>query len=153
MAKQRLNPLEIAVISPYSAQVSLLKEYIEDEDEGRDWLAKGLEVRTVDGFQGREEELVVLSMVRSNLQKQVGFLADERRINVAITRAKRQVVVICDSETVGSNDFLDRLLQYIENEHSTLSYRHSNWCLRFVVTGSLSNSRRTFCEYSKSNRS
>lgn len=121
IGEAQLNPSDIAIITPYSAQVSMLKEYLEDHDEGKDWLTRGLEVRTVDGFQGREKELVVLSMVRSNLRKQVGFLADERRINVAVTRAKRQVVLVCDSETVGSNEFLSRLLRYIENAPSALS--------------------------------
>jgi ATP-dependent RNA/DNA helicase IGHMBP2 len=118
-----VHPADVAVISPYSAQVSLLKQTLEESDDavGESWSSRGLEVRTVDGFQGREKELVVLSLVRSNLQKQVGFLADERRINVAVTRAKRQVVVICDSETAGANAFLARLLTHIEEEPTALS--------------------------------
>ena len=74
-----------------------------------------VEVRTVDGFQGREKEVVVISFVRSNIHKIVGFLADHRRINVAVTRAKRQVVLICDRETcAGGDPFLHRLFQHIE---------------------------------------
>jgi ATP-dependent RNA/DNA helicase IGHMBP2 len=84
-----------------------------------------LEIRSVDGFQGGEREAVVLSLVRSNPNGVVGFLADDRRLNVAVTRAKRHVALICDSDTVGHHPFLRRLLDYIEQEgeyRSALEY-------------------------------
>ena len=65
-----------------------------------------LEIRSVDGFQGREKEVVILSLVRSNLEGHVGFLAEARRLNVAITRAKRHVVVIANVETVSHDHTL-----------------------------------------------
>lgn len=74
-----------------------------------------VEVRSVDGFQGQEREAVVLSFVRSNIAREVGFLSDHRRINVAVTRAKRHVAVIADSETVSSDPFLQRLITYIQS--------------------------------------
>ncbi len=66
----------------------------------------------MDGFQGREKEAVVLSLVRSNASQNVGFLKDDRRLNVAITRAKCFCAVICDSETVSSHPFLERMIDY-----------------------------------------
>lgn len=96
---------QIAVITPYNAQVTLLRHLLVDA-------CPGVEVRSVDGFQGQEREAVVLSCVRSNVSKEVGFLSDHRRINVAITRAKRHVAVIVDSDTVSSDPFLRRLTEY-----------------------------------------
>ena len=72
-----------------------------------------IEVHSVDGFQGREKEVVILSLVRSNPNKEVGFLAEKRRLNVAVTRARRQVILICDSDTVSSDKFLAGLIEYM----------------------------------------
>lgn len=73
-----------------------------------------MEVNTVDGFQGREKEVIILSLVRSNLEKELGFLTDFRRLNVAVTRARRLLVIIGDSETVEKNDMLTSLLKHVE---------------------------------------
>lgn len=80
-----VDAAQIAVISPYSAQVSLLKSIFEDMK---------VRVGTVDGFQGQEEEIVIITLVRSNNERKVGFLADQRRLNVAITRPRRHLCVI-----------------------------------------------------------
>ena len=71
----------------------------------------------MDGFQGREKEVVVISLVRSNEAKEVGFLAEERRLNVAMTRPKRQLCAIGDSETVGKgSEFLKKWMEHLEGE-------------------------------------
>jgi len=75
-----------------------------------------LEIRSVDGFQGREKEAVVLSLVRSNPSREVGFLAERRRLNVAVTRARRHVAIVTNSETVTSDDFLRGLVDYFNAE-------------------------------------
>ncbi len=102
-----VKPEEIAVISPYSAQVRLLTSKMPDP---------AIEVDSVDGFQGREKELVMLSLVRSNMEGELGFLADTRRMNVAMTRAKRKLVVIGDSSTLSKIPFYKRFIEYAEAE-------------------------------------
>ncbi|XP_016041773.2 LOW QUALITY PROTEIN: DNA-binding protein SMUBP-2 [Erinaceus europaeus] len=97
---------DIAVISPYNLQVDLLRQSLEPQHPE-------LEIRSVDGFQGREKEAVLLSLVRSNRKGEVGFLAEDRRINVAVTRARRHVALVCDSRTVGSHPFLRTLVEHI----------------------------------------
>ena len=75
-----------------------------------------IEIRSVDGFQGGEKEAVVLSLVRSSEKGGIGFLSDERRLNVAVTRARRQCTLICDSEHVSRNSkFLERLVQWFDD--------------------------------------
>lgn len=96
---------DIAVIAPYAAQVRLLREQLD---------VPALEIDSVDGFQGREKEAVVISMVRSNASGEIGFLADTRRMNVALTRARRKLLVIGDSATLSHNAFYSRLLEYFE---------------------------------------
>lgn len=96
---------EIAVIAPYAAQVRLLRSKLVDAE---------VEVDTVDGFQGREKEAVIISLVRSNGNGEIGFLGDERRMNVALTRARRKLMVIGDSATIGGHEFYQRLLAYFE---------------------------------------
>ena len=100
---------QIAVITPYNAQVHLLRTKLLES-------FPQLEVRSVDGFQGREKEVVVLSLVRSNDVGEIGFLADARRLNVAITRARSQVCLICDTGTLinSNNGFLKRMVDYFE---------------------------------------
>jgi ATP-dependent RNA/DNA helicase IGHMBP2 len=107
-------PADIAVIAPYAAQVRLLRERLKHS---------GLEIDTVDGFQGREKEAVVISLVRSNREGQIGFLGDVRRMNVALTRARRKLIVIGDSATIGGHPFYQRLLEYFE----TLGAYHTVW--------------------------
>uniref|UniRef100_A0A2K5QRK2 DNA-binding protein SMUBP-2 n=1 Tax=Cebus imitator TaxID=2715852 RepID=A0A2K5QRK2_CEBIM len=96
---------DIAVVSPYNLQVDLLRQSLAHRHPE-------LEIKSVDGFQGREKEAVILSFVRSNRKGEVGFLAEDRRINVAITRARRHVAVICDSRTVNNHAFLKTLVEY-----------------------------------------
>ncbi|CAM0950709.1 unnamed protein product [Alopecurus aequalis] len=103
-----VSPTSIAVQSPYIAQVQLLRDRLEEYPE-----AYGVEVSTIDSFQGREADAVVISMVRSNSLGAVGFLGDNRRMNVAITRARRHVALVCDSSTICNNAFLGRLLLHI----------------------------------------
>ncbi len=73
-----------------------------------------IEVSTVDGFQGREKEVIIITMVRSNPRGEIGFLSNEKRMNVAITRAKRLCVLIGDSGTVSKNPFLKSLVEYFK---------------------------------------
>ena len=101
-----LREEDIGVITPYSAQVSLLKQLCTNEN------LKEVEVSTVDGFQGREKEAIILSTVRSNESSTVGFLADPRRMNVAVTRARRHCSLICDSETISNDKMLKGLVEY-----------------------------------------
>eukprot|EP00798_Chlamydomonas_sp_ICE-L_P008550 gene8550-33983_t len=81
----------------------------------------GVEVSSVDGFQGREKEAIIISMVRSNTNGQVGFLSDQRRMNVAVTRARRHCAIVCDSETVLTDPFLARLVKYFEEHGEYMS--------------------------------
>jgi len=101
-------PGEIAVISPYDAQVQRLRQLLAAEVE------RGLEVDTVDGFQGREKEAVIVSLVRSNEAGEVGFLADVRRMNVALTRARSKLVVVGDGATVSRHPFYERFLRHAQ---------------------------------------
>lgn len=103
-----LLPTEICVISPYAAQVRLLREQLTP------YLDQGLEIGSIDGMQGREQEAVILSLVRSNSEGEIGFLVDTRRMNVAITRARRKLIIIADSATIGGDPFYGQLLDYIE---------------------------------------
>ncbi|XP_016068953.1 PREDICTED: DNA-binding protein SMUBP-2 [Miniopterus natalensis] len=96
---------DIAVITPYNLQVDLLRQSLALRHPE-------LEIKSVDGFQGREKEAVVLSFVRSNRRGEVGFLAEDRRINVAVTRARRHVAIVCDSHTVSNHAFLKTLVVY-----------------------------------------
>ena len=98
-------PAAIAVIAPYAAQVRLLRERL---------AMPGLEIDSVDGFQGREKEAIVISLVRSNDSGEIGFLADVRRMNVAMTRARRKLMVIGDSATLAADPFYARLIGSFE---------------------------------------
>ena len=88
-----LNPNDIGIISPYSGQVRLIGQMMAEELEG-------VEVKSVDGYQGREKEIIILSTVRSNSDGNIGFLKDSRRLNVAMTRAKRGLIVVGDDRTL-----------------------------------------------------
>jgi superfamily I DNA and/or RNA helicase len=104
-------PADLAVITPYDAQAKRIRELV-----GLD----ALEVDTVDGFQGREKEVVLVSLVRSNVEGEVGFLSDVRRMNVALTRARRRLEVIGDSATVSSHEFY---AAFVEHAQATGAYR------------------------------
>lgn len=104
----KVLPSSIAIISPYHAQVTLLRDHLlNDYPE--------LEIHSVDGFQGREKDVVILSFVRCNSEGEIGFLSEFRRTNVAITRAKRHVCVVGDTNTLSRNKFLNNLIKYIDN--------------------------------------
>jgi len=112
-----LSSGDIGVISPYAGQVRLLKTLFEQSggtSEGERF--HGLEVKTVDGFQGREKELIIISTVRSNEQGTVGFLKDKRRLNVAMTRAKRGLLVIGDSKTLRHDPSWASWLDWVEEK-------------------------------------
>lgn len=105
---------DIAVIAPYAAHVRLLREQLHEP---------GLEIDSVDGFQGREKEAVVVSLVRSNMENEIGFLSDVRRMNVALTRARRKLVVVGDSATLSVHPFYQNLFTYFE----TVGAYHTVW--------------------------
>lgn len=98
--KLGIDDKDIGIISPYADQVSLLKNKTD------------IEVKTVDGFQGREKEIIIISTVRSNDKGKIGFLSDLRRLNVALTRAKRKLIIIGNKETLKTNPTYERLIEY-----------------------------------------
>jgi len=102
-----LSPQRIAVIAPYKDQVERLRERLPVES---------LEIDTVDGFQGREKDLVVVSLVRSNPEGEIGFLREERRLNVSLTRARRKLILVGDARTVCEQPLYESLRDYVD-EH------------------------------------
>ncbi|KAM9971323.1 hypothetical protein ACTFIW_011300 [Dictyostelium discoideum] len=104
-----VKPNDIGVITPYNGQVKLLKSYLSKK-------YSSMEIGTVDGFQGREKDVIIISMVRSNTDAphKVGFLTEDRRTNVAITRARKHVVVVCDTDTISSHEPLKRIVDYFK---------------------------------------
>jgi ATP-dependent RNA/DNA helicase IGHMBP2 len=101
---ENLAALHTAFISPYAGQVAMAK----------DLLPTGMRISTIDSFQGQEKENIILSLVRSNDDGDIGFLKDYRRMNVAITRAKEKLFVIGDSATIAADKFYDAFLTYVE---------------------------------------
>lgn len=107
-----ISPQDIGVISPYAGQIMELKSALKQFE--------GIEIKTVDGFQGCEKEVIVFSCVRSNKNKQIGFLADPRRLNVAITRAKRGLLVLGHRETLQTNELWAAFLKYVDDSNSDI---------------------------------
>lgn len=103
--KLGLNREYIGVITPYDDQVDLIKSF-----------NLGVEVNTVDGFQGREKEVIIISFVRSNQRKELGFLTDLRRLNVSLTRAKRKLICIGDSSTLENHPTYKRFIEFVKNK-------------------------------------
>ncbi|HEY1558742.1 MAG TPA: AAA domain-containing protein [Kofleriaceae bacterium] len=99
---------DVAVIAAYSAQARRLRDLLREER------AAGLEVGTVDGFQGREKEAVIVDLVRSNDSGELGFLVNTRRMNVALTRARRFLLVVADSATLGDHPYYAELVRYVD---------------------------------------
>jgi superfamily I DNA and/or RNA helicase len=100
---EQLDKNNTAIISPYSGQVYASKERL-----------PSMRISTIDSFQGQEKENIILSLVRSNDEGEIGFLKDYRRMNVAITRAKNRLFVIGDSATIGNDPFYKSFLEYVE---------------------------------------
>jgi predicted DNA helicase len=96
---------DIGIISPYADQVKIIQEMTP------------VEVKTVDGFQGREKEIIIISTVRSNDDGNIGFLKDLRRLNVAITRAKRKLIIIGNTDTLKDNPTYERLIRFCEDRN------------------------------------
>jgi ATP-dependent RNA/DNA helicase IGHMBP2 len=95
---------KLAIISPYSGQVSAAKEMFNNQ----------IRISTIDSFQGQENDTIIISLVRSNDEAEIGFLKDYRRMNVAITRAKNKLYIIGDSATICNDNFYKSFLQYVE---------------------------------------
>ena len=113
-----ISPNEIGIITPYNGQVRVIHDLMETSEgmeKGGKW--NGVEVRSVDGYQGREKEVIILSAVRSNSDGNVGFLDDSRRLNVALTRAKRGLVVIGDPKTLRNQRDWDFWLTWAEEKN------------------------------------
>ncbi|CDO64878.1 dna2/nam7 helicase family member, putative [Plasmodium reichenowi] len=111
-----INSNNICIITPYSKQTNLLRNIFYDNiynDQHYLSTYKNIEISTVDSFQGREKEIVVFSLVCSNYFKNIGFLKDYRRLNVAVTRAKRHLVIVGNSNTISNDDVLNQLYETV----------------------------------------
>lgn len=121
IGKQRIldEHIDVGVISPYRAQVQYLRRLIRKRESFKPY-RRSISVNTVDGFQGQERDIILISLVRSNDQGQIGFLNDLRRMNVAITRARMKLIILGDKATLCRHPFYRKLNEAIEstNEHA-----------------------------------
>jgi ATP-dependent RNA/DNA helicase IGHMBP2 len=101
---EQLDTSKIVVLSPYSGQVAYLRETLDSK----------IRISTIDSYQGQEQDIVLISLVRSNADQVIGFLKDYRRMNVAMTRAKEKLVIVGDSATLGTDPFYGSFLEYVE---------------------------------------
>jgi superfamily I DNA and/or RNA helicase len=104
----------IAIISPYKQQIQILNEYVKASSILKPYLTN-ISVNTIDSFQGQERDAVFISMTRSNTDGEIGFVADTRRMNVAMTRARKLLVVVGDSATIGNFNYYSDFIQYAES--------------------------------------
>ena len=113
IGRQRIidERIDVGIISPYRAQVQYLRHLIKKTDFFKPF-CKIISVNTVDGFQGQERDVILVSLVRSNEEGQIGFLRDLRRMNVAITRARMKLIILGDVATLTKHPFYKKLWEY-----------------------------------------
>lgn len=109
--KYPFDDLTCGIISPYKGQVEHLKKQLSEFPFSK----KNISINTVDGFQGQERDIIYISLVRSNDNNEIGFLKDYRRMNVALTRARKKLVVIGDSSTIANDKFYNSYIEYVES--------------------------------------
>lgn len=116
IGKERIlsEKIDVGIISPYRAQVQYLRQLLRNELYFKPYRHL-VSVNTVDGFQGQERDVVLISLVRANDEGQIGFLRDLRRMNVAITRARMKLVILGDAPTMTRHPFYKKLYEYIDN--------------------------------------
>jgi len=112
----------IAVITPYRRQATVLNELLVNDEQIVPF-RHHIQINTIDSFQGQEKDIIYISLTRSNDQQAIGFLSDVRRMNVAMTRAKKKLIVVGDSATVGKHEFYDNFIKYVD----TMQSYHSVW--------------------------
>ena len=115
IGKQRVlsESIDVGIISPYRAQVQYLKKLIKKYEFFKPY-RRLISVNTVDGFQGQERDVILISLVRSNDEGQIGFLKDLRRMNVAMTRARMKLIILGNKETMTKHPFYKKLWEYVE---------------------------------------
>jgi ATP-dependent RNA/DNA helicase IGHMBP2 len=116
---ENINNFTIGILSPYKAQINLIENLLKDLNLNFNLI----ETNTIDSFQGREKDFIILSLARSNMNMEIGFLEDTRRLNVALTRAKKELIIIGDSETIQINYYYKKLISYI----TEIGGFHSAW--------------------------
>ncbi len=116
--RERFLGASIGIISPYRQQVKFIREQVSAEDTFKNL---DVQVDTIDAFQGQEKDAILISLVRSNDQSAIGFLADERRLNVAMTRARKKLLVIGDFSTIASHSLYADLVKMVEERGEYLS--------------------------------
>lgn len=116
IGKERIldESIDVGIISPYRAQVQYLRQQIKKKEFFRPY-RRLISVNTVDGFQGQERDVIIISLVRSNNNGNIGFLCDLRRMNVAITRARMKLIIMGNAETLSHTQFYKKLYEYVEN--------------------------------------
>ena len=105
--------IDVGIISPYRAQVQYLKKLIKKYEFFKPY-RRLISVNTVDGFQGQERDVILISLVRSNDEGQIGFLKDLRRMNVAMTRARMKLIILGNKDTMTKHPFYKKLWEYVE---------------------------------------
>ena len=117
IGKQRIldEHIDVGIISPYRAQVQYLRQQIKKRPFFKPYRSH-ISINTVDGFQGQERDIILISLVRANAEGQIGFLRDLRRMNVAITRARMKLIILGDTSTLTQHPFYRKLYRFIEKE-------------------------------------
>lgn len=108
--------ISIGIISPYKEQMELLSEKLKEQNF-QETSIEHISVKTIDGFQGEERDVIYISLVRSNSNSEIGFLGDIRRMNVALTRARKKLVVMMDTSTIGNHPFYKSFIEYCEKNN------------------------------------
>lgn len=110
--------IDVGLISPYKAQVQYLRRLVRNDAFFKPY-RQAITINTVDGFQGQERDVILISLVRANEEGQIGFLNDLRRMNVAITRARMKLIILGDASTLTKHAFYKKLYDYIESLHAS----------------------------------
>jgi superfamily I DNA and/or RNA helicase len=111
IATQTQELISIGIIAPYKQQVNYLKEHIQNENQT-------VKIQTIDSFQGQEQDVIIISLTRSNEEQEIGFLKEYRRMNVAMTRARKSLWLIGDSATLANDTFYNQLIDYAEKNQA-----------------------------------
>ena len=116
IGRQRIidERIDIGIISPYRAQVQYLRRMMMKKEFFKPYRHL-ISINTVDGFQGQERDIILISLVRANGEGQIGFLRDLRRMNVAITRARMKLIILGDSSTLSHHPFYRHLHEYVNS--------------------------------------